>query len=328
MYAVPHNYNKMRKTGDAEKQKAEKDLDDLLGKSLPSGDLDNLFSFGRANFSIKTEEKAEDNWTNSTRLLDDGESKKDIVKVEYLPGKPSEPKLKNPSQKFEVVDSSDEELVQDTKWSMNLSGRALKAIPTSVTAQAEGVKILTLTNNQMQRWTVLSRFSSLETLVLDKNNLKSLEGMPPLKTLKTLWLNNNRIDDFDLILQEIRSLFPNLEYLSMLRNPINPAIYFGSENEKPYNRFRRRILQEMPKLRVIDTQDVTAKERDDARNQPKFLIARPLLEDLDETTEDELSRRQSYYNERNSPAAFIGKGRVKYDGAESEGNRFITNLEL
>jgi len=325
----------MKQSGYSEKQKAEKDLDDILGKTAPSGDLDNLFSSGRANFPkpdqySKNNHKTEDILASSPRWVNEDNKEEVGKKTSKLnsPG-PSEPMLKNPAQKFEVVDSSDEELIQDTnKESINLAGRALEAIPSSVAAQAEGIRILTLTNNQMKRWTQLSQFTSLETLVLDKNNLKSLEGMPPMKTLKTLWLNNNQIDDFELILQEVQSLFPNLEYLSMLRNPINPAIYFGSENEKPYYRFRRRILQEMPKLRVIDTQDVTAKEREDAMSHPKFLVARPLLEDFEDTTEDEQSRKLSYYNEKSEPAAFIGRGRIKYDGRESEGNRFITNLDL
>lgn len=328
----------MRQSGYSEQQKAQKDLDDLLGKTAPSSDLDHLFSSGRANFSKPDEysknyhNKTEDILASSPRWVNE-DNKEEVGKKTgklnspHSPG-PSEPMLKNPAQKFEVVDSSDEELVQDTKESINLAGRALEAIPSSVAARAPGIRILTLTNNQMKRWTQLSHFTSLETLVLDKNNLKSLEGMPPMKTLKTLWLNNNQIDDFELILQEVQSLFPNLEYLSMLRNPINPAIYFGSENEKPYYRFRRRILQEMPKLRVIDTQDVTAKEREDAMSHPKFLVARPLLEDVEDTTEDEQSRKLSYYNEKSEPAAFIGRGRIKYDGRESEGNRFITNLDL
>jgi len=327
----------MSQPGYSEKQRAEKDLDDLLGKTVPSGDLDNLFSSGRANFPTEHDQysknyqnKTEDILASSPRWVNE-DNKEEVGKKMSKPKSPSpsEPMLKNPVQKFEVVDSSDEELVQDTnKESINLAGRALEAIPGSVAARAEGIRILTLTNNQMKRWTQLSQFTSLETLVLDKNNLKSLEGMPPMKTLKTLWLNNNQIDDFELILQEVQSLFPNLEYLSMLRNPINPAIYFGSENEKPYYRFRRRILQEMPKLRVIDTQDVTAKEREDAMSHPKFLVARPLLEDFEDTTEDEQSRKLSYYNEKSEPAAFIGRGRIKYDGRESEGNRFITNLDL
>jgi len=306
----------MKNSGYAERKKAEKDLNDLLGQTLPSNDLDNLFSKDSVDFSSPAEEK-----TYSEKV--------DVNSTAKTVYKPTELKLKNPVQKFEVEDSSDEDLVQDTNERVDLSGRMLEAIPSSIASRAKGVKILTLSDNQMKRWTLLSRFTSLETLVLDKNNLKNLEGLPPVKTLKTLWLNNNRIDDFEGILQRIKLLFPNLQYLSMLRNPINPAIYFGGENEKPYDRYRRKILQEMPNLRVIDTLDVTDKEREDAKSHPKFLIASP-LEAYDDTTEDEYSRKQSmsYYDEKEAPAAFIGRGRIKYDCKESEGNRFITNVDL
>jgi len=246
-------------------------------------------------------------------------------------GKPSAPNLKNPVQKYQIVDSSDEELEQDTNDSINLSGRRLQSIPDRATVQAKSVKILTLTNNQIRRWNNLAAFTNLETLILDKNNLKTLKGLPSIKTLKTLWLNNNNIDDLELILQQIKSLFPNVEYLSVLRNPINPAIYFGTENEKPYYRFRRRILQELPNLKVIDTQNVADTERESSARQPKFLVSSPSHDEEDEfDRKDERanSRKESYYNEKSAPAAFIGQGKMKYDGRDSEGNRFITNMDL
>jgi len=313
----------------AAREKAKKDLKELLGQTQPSGDLDNLFS-NEHFFSAQLEKNNHDKGVSPVNGHDGAYDKNTRKKAnEQVFFSSSDLKLKNPAQKFEVKDSSDEELVHDTKESINLAGRMLEAIPSSIATRAGDVKILTLTNNQMKRWTSLSRFTSLETLILDKNNLKSLEGLPPIKTLKTLWLNNNRIDDVEQILQKIKSLFPNLEYLSMLRNPINPAIYFGSENEKPYDRFRRKILQDLPNLKVIDTLHVTAKEREDAKSHPKFLIARPQNYD-DETTEDEWSRKQSqsYYDEKEEPACFIGKGRIRYNCRESEGNRFITNLDL
>jgi len=245
--------------------------------------------------------------------------------------KPSSPNLKNPVQKYQIVDSSDEELEQDTNDSINLSGRRLQSIPGSATGQARSVKILTLTNNQIRRWDNLAAFTNLETLILDKNNLKTLKGLPSIKTLKTLWLNNNNIDDLELILQQVKSLFPNVEYLSVLRNPINPAIYFGTENEKPYYRFRRRILQELPNLKVIDTQNVSDKERENSARQPKFLVSGPSddeEEEVDQKNDRAKARKQSYYNEKSAPAAFIGQGKMKYDGRDSEGNRFITNMDL
>jgi len=245
--------------------------------------------------------------------------------------KPSSPNLKNPGQKYQIVDSSDEELEQDTNESVNLSGRRLQSIPESAIGQATSVKILTLTNNQIRRWDNLAAFTKLETLILDKNNLKTLKGLPSIKTLKTLWLNNNNIDDLELILQQIKSLFPNVEYLSVLRNPINPAIYFGTENEKPYYRFRRQILKELPNLKVIDTQNVADKERGNSRRKPKCSVSgrsHDEEEEVDQKNEHARGRKQSYYNEKIAPAAFIGQGKMKYDGRDSEGNRFITNMDL
>jgi len=245
--------------------------------------------------------------------------------------KPSSPNLKNPVQKYQIVDSSDEELEQATNDGINLSGRRLQSIPGSVKGQARSVKILTLTNNQIRSWDNLAAFTNLETLILDKNNLKTLKGLPSIKTLKTLWLNNNNIEDLELILQQIKSLFPNVEYLSVLRNPINPAIYFGTENEKPYYRFRRRILQELPNLKVIDTQNVSDKERENSAGQPRFLVSGPSddeEEEYDQKNDSAKARKQSYYNEKSAPAAFIGQGKMKYDGRDSEGNRFITNMDL
>lgn len=315
----------MRSTAYYEREKAKKEVDDMLGKTA-TGNLNDLFETGD-NFSSKNKEK---HYTDD--ILNKSQKSpvhSPLYRKEVFSFGNTQPMLKNPTQKYEILDSSDEEVEQETRDRVNLAGRMLEAIPNSAIVGAKEVKVLTLTNNQINRWDKLSYFTNLQTLVLDKNNLKSLSGMPGIKTLKTLWLNNNQIDDFELILGQIKSLFPKLEYLSILRNPINPAIYFGGENEKPYYRFRRRILQDLPNLKVIDTQNVTLKEREDAQTHPKFLIARPEQYD-DDTTEDEMSksRRKSYYDERKEPAAFIGKGRIKYDGRESEGNRFISNLDL
>jgi len=301
----------MKNVSYAEKGRAEEDLSELLGQNAHS-DVKPRKIVAKA-----------DKMVNSEQTVDE----KDAEDLD----KPSKPNLKNPVQKYQIVDSSDEELEQDAKDSINLAGRRLQSIPSSVAGQARGVKILTLTNNHITSWDKLSAFTNLETLILDKNNLKTLEGLPSIETLKTLWLNNNSIDDFELILQQIKSLFPNLEYLSVLRNPINPAIYFGAENEKPYYRFRRRILQALPELKVIDTQDVTSKEREDARRQPKYLVASPINfdeEDDDQFEEQAKPRKPSYYDEKSPPAAFIGQGKIKYDGRDSEGNRFITNTDL
>lgn len=70
----------------------------------------------------------------------------------------------------------------------------------------------------------LSYFSSLETLVLDKNNLDSLETCPLLPNLRTLWANNNNISDLGIFLTDVANKCPRLTYLSLMRNPIVPDL--------------------------------------------------------------------------------------------------------
>merc|ERR1719461_227535 len=152
---------------------------------------------------------------------------------------PSEPSLRNPTPKFAVVDSSDEECSEDTE--LNLSNRSLTAIPDNIAKKhGERTRVLTLTNNRMRNFKSLSYFSSLDTLILDKNNLKTLDGIPAIPTLKTLWLNNNAIERIDTLLNDISKLFPKIEYLSLLKNPGVPALYFESGNEGPYTRLGER----------------------------------------------------------------------------------------
>ena len=41
----------------------------------------------------------------------------------------------------------------------------------------------------------LACFSSLQTLVLDKNDLEDIKACPTIPTLTTLWFNNNRVSE-------------------------------------------------------------------------------------------------------------------------------------
>jgi hypothetical protein len=56
----------------------------------------------------------------------------------------------------------------------------------------------------------LDRFTRLETLVLDKNELSDLAGCPRIEGLKTLWFNKNRVTDLAHFLDQVQALFPRL----------------------------------------------------------------------------------------------------------------------
>ena len=67
-------------------------------------------------------------------------------------------------------------------------------------------------------------FESLQTLVIDHNNLTSISHCPTIITLKTLWCNNNQILNLSEFLDEVANKFPNLQHLSIMRNPCTPSL--------------------------------------------------------------------------------------------------------
>lgn len=70
----------------------------------------------------------------------------------------------------------------------------------------------------------LKYFEVLQTLVIDHNNLASISHCPNISTLKTLWCNNNQILNLSEFLDVVAKKFPNLQHLSIMRNPCTPSL--------------------------------------------------------------------------------------------------------
>jgi len=76
-------------------------------------------------------------------------------------------------------------------------------------------------------------------LILDNNELVSHQVFPPLPTMRTLWVNNNRIDDLRAFIGSVAQAFSHLRYLSMLGNPACANPLAGStENETRAYRYQ------------------------------------------------------------------------------------------
>jgi len=225
-----------------------------------------------------------------------------------------------------VIESEDEE-EEDT---LNLGGRNLDVIPASL-CKSNGPLIITLilTKNKLSSLKGLEHFQCLTTLQLDRNGLKDINDFPKLQQLKTLWLNNNNLKNLNALLLTLKKQCPNLEYLSLLFNPICPTL--DPSTEQLHKRYRLTVIYHLPKIKFLDTEQVQLKERQEAMKRGKFLIvAKPSQEqlaDVEDVVEDEYNEDVSPYKNV-QPAAFLGKGRIKYDGRESEGNRFILNQDL
>eukprot|EP01084_Bolivina_argentea_P069860 127046_1 len=259
-------------------------------------------------------------------LLDD-DGNKDSTNFDELNDdeKTKSYKMNDEEEDF-VIESEDEE-EEDT---LNLTGQNLETIPLSLCKNKGGIiTTLILTKNKLNSLKGLEYFQCLTTLQLDRNGLKNINDFPKLNQLKTLWLNNNDLRNLDSLLSTLKKQCPNLEYLSLLFNPICPTM--DASTEQLHKRYRLTVIYHLPNVTYLDTEQVQLKERKEAMKRGKYLIvAKPSqeqLKDIQDIIEDEYNEDVSPYKNV-KPAAFLGKGRIKYDGRESEGNRFILNQDL
>jgi hypothetical protein len=82
-----------------------------------------------------------------------------------------------------------------------------------------------------------------------------------MKTVTTLWLNNNKLSDSDAIMDAVAKSFPNITYLSMLRNPVVPDLYSSDSEAEAYQRHRYYVIHRLAKLQFLDASAVTPVER-------------------------------------------------------------------
>ncbi|CAM9761765.1 unnamed protein product, partial [Hapterophycus canaliculatus] len=202
----------------------------------------------------------------------------------------------------------------------------------------------------------LACFPSLQTLVLDKNDLEDIKACPTIPTLTTLWFNNNRVADLPVFLDQVLERFPLLSDLSMMRNPACPGLMDVKRPDMEACRmYRTYVVFRAPQLVTVDGVDVTEAERRDAALRGQFTVKRrpqqggaaaggahPLAEAgrkgsgggmfdrkpkvvLDPLAVRPLLNVASLPSRK--PVGVYGRER-RYDGAHSEGNRFIVDDHL
>ncbi|ETO09498.1 hypothetical protein RFI_27878 [Reticulomyxa filosa] len=180
--------------------------------------------------------------------------------------------LKNveaPEMQIESEDEGENETI------LRLTSQKLSEIPADI-AQTKGetVRTLVLTNNKIRSLANLQYFKRLETLQLDRNGMLDIDDMPKMPYLRTLWLNNNQLSDMHNLLKILAKNCPRLSYLSLLRNPVCPSIYFTHGNEDKYRRYRFTVLYHLHGLTYLDTTEVTQKEQKEALEKGKFLVVK------------------------------------------------------
>lgn len=224
---------------------------------------------------------------------------------------------------------------------------------------------LNLSENAITDCSNLHYFEKLETLVLDKNDLSTLASCPRLSTVKTLWFNNNQVEDLSDFLDELCEKLPNLTMLSLMRNPAAPPLVCVSEEDAAKaRRYRLYVSYRLPKLKFLDSAPVTREERAEAQAKGKFLAVRKAQPRSPSAVGEgaspavraaipsvfggasptpgtpagdgagagagapAASPEDPASATKRKPSAFLGLGSSRYDGRHSEGNRFIVDNDL
>ena len=220
---------------------------------------------------------------------------------------------------------------------LTLSGRELLDVPVELIAQhAPHIVKLDLSDNKLRSLANLPPLPRLHTLLLDKNKLTALSSLPAsLPSLTTLWLNNNQLSDLPAALDRLAVAAPQLSYLSMLRNPCVPDMYGREEEAEAYQRHRWFVINRLKRLQLLDASPVTTTERREAEVKGEFcVVARPRQAEEDEARVQTEGVQQALIGVAAGgagpvkAATFLAKGKPRYDGANSEGNRFIVNEDL
>ncbi|KAL0481595.1 hypothetical protein AKO1_012513 [Acrasis kona] len=217
---------------------------------------------------------------------------------------------------------------------LSIIGRDLESIPTDLASQfGEGITELHLNHNNIKRVQHLERFSKLKSLVLDNNDVEDISDAPQLKELETFWINSNNVSDLDAFLNIIERRFPNLKWLSLLKNPACPS-ELTSHDTDDYQRHRLYVLyklKNLKQLKYLDSKEVSAAERKEAETRGSFckvMVATPTQSPEQDNVPVIENVSQVSQSKKPQASSFFGYTKHVYTGKHSEGNRFIKNNDL
>lgn len=242
---------------------------------------------------------------------------------------------------------------------ISLAFHSLDAIPFNFSSEysdvAKRIQKIDLTETGMKDLSFLTSLSNLDTLVLDKNEFKSIDVCPSVTSLQTLWFNNNKISNLPEFLDQVNAKFPKLRFLSLMRNPCCPGYLDLEDPDVEANRLNRLyILYRIPKLLMLDCAEITTQERKDAKVRGQYAVKRIIVEEEetkylssegimtavsteDSTGTDTAASNTSPMPWTMAPEYMTEQPRTyfRYDSnttvkkdVPSEGNRFILNSQL
>jgi len=139
---------------------------------------------------------------------------------------------------------------------LNLNTHNLKTIPFIESFYSTVI----LSKNNIKSLESLSNCSYIKTLILDNNSLSSLDSLPYLPNVETLWLNNNCLSDLKKTIKRIKSQCPIIQHISLIGNECCMK-YLLHEEPDAYTSYRKVICKQLSRLATLDFMDVANNER-------------------------------------------------------------------
>jgi len=212
-------------------------------------------------------------------------------------------------------------------------GHALAQVVSS--RRAHEVTHLDLSGNNLERLPDLASFTSVGTLVLDKNQLSGKLRLPCLKSVDTVWINSNKLDNLEQMIKDLKSL-PGLRYLSAMKNPCVPDCFSQGKDLRDHARYRHRVIYMLGSLTFLDDQPITDDERREAAQRGSFSKTASPREPagggsgsaaaIDSSVDD--VEDDSHVRKSNDSKAYLGYSPYKHLAHDSEGNRTIGSSDL
>lgn len=124
-----------------------------------------------------------------------------------------------------------------------------ESMPVSLKHLSRPTNILDLTNNELKELPNLKHRTDIHTLLLGRNNIKYINGKKLPRHLRNLVLANNNISS----ISQLKGLHHSPKTLTNLSLRGNPICHLQD--------FRIHVIRYIPKLQVLDFQNVTKEER-------------------------------------------------------------------
>ncbi len=176
------------------------------------------------------------------------------------------------------------------------------------------LELLELRKNKLTNCNGLTNMLSLTELYLDENQITDFNGLQNLPALKRLHLRQNAIEVFNLPLPELPSIhhlnlrenkigdFKELEKLNALTNlkSLSVQAQIGEEGEAAADIDRKEIIMLLQAIQMINKEEVTPDEREEALQELKERIAaeEERLREEEERRKEEEERLREEEEER------------------------------